>query len=95
MKQFNEEQESTSTYVLKAASIKEANKINKKQNKNKKHIFIEKYAELFNGSLVKITHEFESGMLIGDVLSEYSEKIIGSLYFPVSYVKSFEEISVK
>jgi len=89
MKQFNEEQESTSTYVLKAASIKEANKI------NKKHIFIEKYAELFNGSLVKITHEFENGMLIGDVLSEYSEKIIGSLYFPVSYVKSFEEISVK
>lgn len=95
MTQIEKERDSES-YVLKATALKDFNdKKNKKTNKHRKPIFIEKYAELYNGSLVKITHESKDGMLTGDVLSEYSEKIIGSLYFPLSYVKSFEEISVK
>lgn len=80
---------------LKASSIKKEKIVLKKKTKQPKAIFFEKYAELFNGTLVKITHEYNNDMFIGDVLSEYSEKCIGTMYFPKSYVKSFEEISVK
>jgi hypothetical protein len=81
--------------VFKVTSSYKETKNNKKKQKQQKPVFVEKYAELFNGTLVKITHEYSNGMYIGDVLSEFSEKCIGTLYFPKSYIKSFEEISVK
>lgn len=81
--------------VFKVTSINKEVTNNKKKTKQPKSVFFEKYAELLNGTLVKITHEYSNDMYIGDVLSEYSEKCIGTLYFPKSYVKSFEEISVK
>jgi len=81
--------------VFKVTSSNKEIKSNKKKNKQQKPVFVEKYAELFNGTLVKITHEYSNEMYIGDILSEYSEKCIGTLYFPKSYIKSFEEIIVK
>ncbi len=78
--------ETTSAIGNKYRSLKEKNAL-------KKNVVMELYAELHCGTFVKVTHQ-KNGMYCGDVIVEYQEKPIGSVYFPKEYVKTFEEIPI-
>ncbi len=65
-----------------------------KKNKKKENVIIQKYAELKNGTFVKITQEYKNDMFIGDIYVEHTTKPIGSIYFPRSYIRSLEEIVI-
>ncbi|NBP03485.1 MAG: hypothetical protein EBU90_26020 [Proteobacteria bacterium] len=78
--------ESSSTVGNKYRSLKEKNSL-------KKNVVMELYAELHCGTFVKVTHQ-KNGMYCGDVVTDYQEKPIGSVYFPKEYVKTFEEIPI-
>ena len=62
--------------------------------KRKKEVITQRYAELHNGSFVKIIHEYANKMFVGEVYVEHTNKPTGSVYFPQSYIKTMEEIIV-
>lgn len=78
--------ESSSTVGNKYRSLKEKNSL-------KKNVVMELYAELHCGTFVKITNQ-KGNMYCGDVITDYQEKPIGSVFFPKEYVKTFEEIPI-
>jgi|GEM_PF-2670394 len=65
-----------------------------RSKKRQKEVVTQRYAELHNGSFVKIIHEYKNGMFLGEVYAEHTNKPTGSIFFPKNYIKSLEEIVV-
>ena len=78
--------------VVKTKPKQKLAKTDMKPQKNEE-IVVRHYAELHDSSFVLITHESKDGQYFhGDVVMIHSDKTFGSVYFPRSYVKSFEQI---